>query len=222
VKALEARIAHHFSDPALLRQALTHRSAGATNNERLEFLGDAVLGMLVSEFLCTRFPDASEGKLSRLRARLVRQGTLARLARDLRLGEHLVLGTGEARSGGANRDSILADAFEALVSALYLDAGLELCRARVEAWMQPLLDEPGDVPLKDAKTRLQEYLQARHKPLPVYEVVAVEGAGHLQEFLVSCRITLLAEPVTGSGTSRKEAEQQAASAMLERLGGDDD
>src|SRR5690606_3285268 len=131
-----------------------HPGAVARGMNRVCYLGAAVLGMVVSEFLCIRFPDASEGKLSRLRARLVRQGTLARLARDLHLGEHLVLGTGEARSGGANRDSILADAFEALVSALYLDAGLALCRERVEAWMLPLLEEPGDVPLKDAKTRL--------------------------------------------------------------------
>src|SRR5690606_9796489 len=149
--------------------------------ERMEFLGDAALGLAVTDLLYRRFPTASEGELSRLRAKLVQQSALAGLARDLRLGEHLVLGPGESSSGGANRDSILADAFEALLCALYLDGGLELCRDRLAIWMAPLLDhETPDVPLKDAKTRLQEYLQARRQPLPVYSIVEVGGADHQQ------------------------------------------
>lgn len=223
MKALQARLAHQFADISLLQRALTHRSAGKQNNERLEFLGDAVLGLVVSQLLYQRFPGASEGELSRLRARLVQQATLAGLARHLRLGEHLILGQGERQSGGVDRDSILADAFEALLCALFIDGGLELCRDRVAQWMAPLLDQ--DVPtepLKDAKTRLQEYLQARHQPLPAYSIVEVGGAGHQQEFRVTCEVSLLAGPAAGSGSSRKEAEQQAASVALRLLEADDD
>jgi ribonuclease-3 len=218
VNRLESRISYSFSDRALLKQALTHRSAGKSNNERLEFLGDAVLGLTISALLYRRFPDASEGDLSRLRAALVQQSTLAELARSLGLGEHLVLGAGELKSGGANRDSILADALEALLSALYIDGGLATCEERVASWFAPLLaQQTPSAPVKDAKTRLQEYLQAHKQPLPVYTIVEVEGMDHEQEFRVHCSVSLLQQPLTGSGTSRKEAEQQAAAAALCKL-----
>lgn len=215
---LEARISYSFVDKSLLMQALTHRSAGKSNNERLEFLGDAVLGLTISDLLYRSFPEASEGDLSRMRAALVQQSTLAELARSLNLGEHLILGSGELKSGGAQRDSILADALEALLSALYLDGGAALCEEHIAAWFAPLLaQQTMAVPLKDAKTRLQEHLQARKQPLPVYTIVEVEGKDHQQEFHVHCSVSLLEEPLTGSGSSRKEAEQRAATAALQKL-----
>jgi ribonuclease-3 len=219
VDILARRLQHEFSDAALLKQALTHCSAGRHNNERLEFLGDAVLGLVVSELLFLRYPEASEGELSRMRAGLVQQSTLATIARSLQIGEELVLGAGELKSGGANRDSILADALEALLSALYLDGGLQVCREHVARWFEPLL--VGSKPVqqeKDAKTSLQEFLQARKLALPVYSVVETRGKDHQQEFVVHCSVVLLQDPVTGTGTSRKEAEQQAAAAVLARVG----
>lgn len=217
--ALYDKLDYRFRDPALLQRALRHRSAGRDNNERMEFLGDAVLGMIVSQLLFHTYPTASEGDLSRLRAVLVQQSTLAEIARDLELGSYLRLGSGELKSGGANRDSILADAFEALVSALYLDAGLELCAARVHAWFTPRLKldvlQQGN---KDAKTRLQEYLQARKLPLPVYAIAEIVGKEHVQRFHVNCKVVLLPKPEPGNGGSRKEAEQQAAQAVLVKLG----
>ncbi len=217
---LARRLQHSFTDPALLKQALTHCSAGRQNNERLEFLGDAVLGLVVSELLFRRYPEASEGELSRIRAGLVQQSTLASIARSLKVGEELVLGQGELKSGGANRDSILADALEALISALYLDGGLQVCRAHVALWFEPLL-AGNAVPVqqaKDAKTTLQEFLQARKLALPVYSVAETRGKDHQQEFVVHCAVVLLQDPVTGVGSSRKEAEQQAAAAVLARIG----
>ncbi|MGA0806278.1 MAG: ribonuclease III [Pseudohongiellaceae bacterium] len=215
---LARRLQHEFRDAALLRQALTHCSAGRHNNERLEFLGDAVLGLTVSELLFRRYPEASEGELSRIRAGLVQQSTLAAIARSLRIGEELVLGAGEIKSGGANRDSILADALEALISALYLDGGLQVCRDHIAAWFVPLLE--GSTPVqqaKDAKTTLQEFLQARKLGLPVYTVVETRGKDHQQEFVVHCSVVLLRDPVTGTGVTRKEAEQQAAAAVLAQM-----
>jgi ribonuclease-3 len=212
------RLAYEFKDRALLEQALCHRSAGKPNNERLEFLGDAVLGSLVSDLLYQRFPDANEGELSRIRSSLVQRSTLAEIARQLHLGSELKLGVGELKSGGFQRESILADAMEALVSALYLDGGLELCREKLQLWLGDklntfvTLDES-----KDPKTRLQEWLQARKKPLPVYQVVSITGSDHQQLFTVSCSVTLLPQALTSQGSSRKEAEQLAAALVLRQL-----
>src|SRR5690606_23022024 len=189
IEQLYSRIDHTFRDPELLRRALRHCSAGRDNNERLEFLGDSILGFLIGEELFRRFPEASEGELSRLRAGLVQRSTLAGIARELGLGDFLILGTGEMKSGGARRESILADTFEAVLCALYLDGGLEACRARVMTWFSARLDALDlDEPLKDAKTRLQEYAQARRQSLPRYELQKVSGKDHAQQFAVLCRV----------------------------------
>jgi ribonuclease III len=213
-----ARLAYQFKDPALLDQALRHRSAGKPNNERLEFLGDSVLGFLVSDLLYRQFPAANEGELSRIRALLVQRSMLAEIARQLHLGEELKLGSGELKSGGAQRESILADAMEALVSALYLDGGLDLCREKLQLWLGDKLSTFTSLDhSKDAKTRLQEWLQARRKPLPAYHVVSITGSDHQQLFTVSCSVTLLSHAVTSQGSSRKEAEQLAAALVLRQL-----
>lgn len=216
---LPARLGYQFKDTDLLARALRHRSAGKDNNERLEFLGDAVLGFIIADMLSRRYPTATEGELSRIRAALVQQATLASIARDFRLGESLALGPGELKTGGANRDSILADALEALISALYLDAGMARCAELVQAWFAPRLAEEQQADAgKDAKTRLQELLQARKMALPLYEIQEINGKEHQQTFVVTCRVALLGEPVSGTGASRKVAEQDAAEAMLARLG----
>lgn len=216
---LHTRLGYQFRNPALLEQALCHRSAGKPHNERLEFLGDAVLGFIVSDLLYHRFPDAAEGDLSRLRSRLVQRSTLALIARQLRLGDELKLGFGELKSGGAQRESILADAMEALVCALYLDAGLAVCSEKLQQWLAPLIDDSthGEAVTKDAKTRLQEWLQGHRHPLPVYTVAAISGSDHAQQFTVTCDVALLGAPVIGTGNSRKEAEQQAAALVLQQL-----
>jgi ribonuclease III len=219
VGKLETRLGYTFEDQRLLKLALTHCSAGKDNNERLEFLGDAVLGLVVSNILYRRFPAASEGELSRLRASLVQQSTLADIARKLQLGEHLILGSGELKTGGANRESTLADALEAVLSALFLDAGMQVCEERISLWFEDLLKQHGQLEAaKDAKTTLQEYLQARKLALPTYQIIDIQGKDHQQEFKVHCCIGLLKEPVLGLGASRKEAEQQAAAEALHRIG----
>ena len=210
---------HVFRDAALLAQALTHRSAGSPHNERLEFLGDALVNQFVAEALYLHWPKADEGALTRARAELVRESALAGLARELRLGERLVLGPGEMKTGGHRRDSILADALEALVAAIHLDAGFETCRAVVLPWFEPLiaaLPSPNKVG-KDAKTRLQEWLQARGKALPVYAVLEEGGEDHARIFRVGCTLAEPALASEGEGGSRRAAEQAAAGAMLERL-----
>lgn len=215
---LQSSLGYTFRDPSLLQRALRHRSAGKDNNERLEFLGDAILGFLVSSHLHKCLPQASEGELSRLRAELVQQSTLASVARELALGDYLILGQGEIRSGGAARDSILADALEALISALYLDGGLDLCADRVGQWFGVRLQSTERLRSdKDAKTRLQELLQARHMPLPTYEVLSINGRDHEQWFTVVCRVHGLSEAVHGQGSNRKLAEQRAAQEALTRL-----
>jgi ribonuclease-3 len=209
---------HRFADPGLLQQALTHRSAGAPHNERLEFLGDGIVNLLVAEVLFQRWPKADEGALTRARAELVREASLATIARRLELGARLTMGPGEMKSGGHRRDSILADALEAVVAAIYLDSGFEACRTAVLPWFEESLAAlPVGKPGKDAKTRLQEYLQARQRPLPCYELVSESGDDHAKTFNVSCTIidpTLTAE---GEGSSRRNAEQAAAAALLEKL-----
>lgn len=215
---LQRRIKHRFADTALLTRALTHRSAGAPHNERLEFLGDGVVNLFVAEALFQRWPNADEGALTRARAELVRESSLAVIARQLELGQHLVMGPGEMKSGGHRRDSILADALEAIVAAIYLDAGYEACRAVVLPWFEALLEAlPVGKPEKDAKTRLQEWLQARQKPLPNYQSVAETGEEHDKRFVVSCTLSEPALSAEGEGGSRRVAEQAAAAAVLEQL-----
>ncbi len=218
---LQGRLGYAFNDPGLLDQALTHRSLGPRNNERLEFLGDAILGFVVAELLYQVEPDAHEGRLTRLRAHLVRRETLAAIARDLDLGEALRLGPGELKSGGRGRDSILADACEAMIGAIYLDAGLSPCRGVLETLYRDRLARAArEVGLKDPKTRLQEVLQGRGRGLPQYTVVNLEGAPHDQSFTVECTADGIPRPVTGFGSSRRKAEQDAAHKALEELDGE--
>lgn len=210
---------HAFATPELLAQALTHRSAGSPHNERLEFLGDALVNQFIAEALYRRWPKADEGALTRARAELVRESALASIARMLDLGAHLRLGPGEMKTGGQRRDSILADALEALVAAIYLDAGFEACRAVVLPWFAPLmaaLPPPHKVG-KDAKTRLQEWLQARQHPLPVYTLLHESGEDHARTFRVSCTLAVPALQTEGEGSSRRAAEQQAAEAALSQI-----
>jgi ribonuclease III len=216
---LREALGYEPRDAALFAAALTHRSAPGPNNERLEFLGDAVLNLVVAELLYRSFPGAAEGDLSRLRARVVSREPLAEVAAHLRLGEVLQLGTGELKSGGFRRQSILADALEAVCGALFLDGGLPAAAQAITRLLGPriaALPEPST--LKDAKTRLQEYLQARSLTLPHYEVELVEGEPHAQTFRVSCEVTALGRRVLGGGSSRRRAEQEAAARMLHELG----
>ncbi|KFX68837.1 ribonuclease III [Pseudomonas taeanensis MS-3] len=216
---LERQLGYSFKDQDLMVLALTHRSFAGRNNERLEFLGDAILNFVAGEALFERFPQAREGQLSRLRARLVKGETLAILARGFDLGEYLRLGSGELKSGGFRRESILADALEALIGAIYLDAGMEVARDRVLAWLTNEFDSLTLVDTnKDPKTRLQEFLQSRASDLPRYEVVDIQGEPHCRTFVVECQIALLNDKTLGQGASRRIAEQVAAAAALIALG----
>jgi ribonuclease-3 len=207
-----------FGDQELLALALTHRSAGGRNNERLEFLGDALINACVAETLYRRHPGLEEGDLSRLRASLVNQETLAEVARELDLGSHLTLGPGELKSGGYRRASILADALEALVGAVFLDAGFEAAQLTTLHLLESRLAVmPSTEELKDAKTRLQEVLQARELPLPAYAVESVRGEPHKQTFRVSCSIPTLDVRTEGEAGSRRAAEQEAARHALEAI-----
>ena len=212
-------LGYRFAEPGLLRQALSHRSAGAPNNERLEFLGDGLVGAIVAELLHERFPRASEGELTRLRARVVRREALAELARELSLGDQLRLGPGELKSGGFRRDSILADAFEALVAAIYLDGGWAACRDWLRARCDKVVEALDPRQVADAKTRLQEWLQARGRGRPRYAVVTATGEAHAQQFEGECRAEGVAESTRGRAANRKQAEQIAAEAMLAQLEG---
>lgn len=216
--ALEQAIGYSFSDRRFLQQALTHRSYGSPHNERLEFLGDSVLNCAIAWALFERFDALREGDLSRLRANLVRQETLHRIAETLQLGSYLCLGEGELKSGGYRRPSILADALEALFGAVLLDSGFEPARALILRLYQPLLEQvdPGK-PGKDAKTALQELLQSRRRGLPQYVLKAVRGEAHAQEFEVECQLAYLGLVSVGVGSSRRAAEQQAAQRALELL-----
>lgn len=212
------RLGYVFKDESLLDRALTHRSAGSGHNERLEFLGDSIINFLMAEFLFRAQPDAREGQLTRLRALLVRRDTLAAVARELDLGTALKLGGGELKSGGRDRDSILADALEALIGAVYLDSGMGSCRELVmRLFSERIARAQQRRAAKDAKTRLQERLQAKGLPLPAYEVGEVKGAPHDQEFQVFCRVAGLDNPALGTGGSRQKAEQAAARLALEQL-----
>ena len=215
---LEQLLGHSFLDPALLRTALTHRSFSANHNERLEFLGDSILNAAIAHLLYDRFPTLPEGDLSRLRANLVRQDTLHQLAMGIHLGAYLRLGEGELKSGGASRPSILADALEALFGAIWLDAGCDAAhRVIATLYIDFVAAIDPERPQKDAKTRLQEYLQGRRLPLPRYVVLTTAGEAHLQRFTVACEVESLqlrSEAVAGS---RRAAEQLAAEHALERI-----
>lgn len=209
---------HEFRNQELLQQALTHRSAGNRHNERLEFLGDAMLGFVVAEALFARFPQADEGQLTRLRAALVRKETLAELAQGFALGDLLRLGEGELKSGGFRRESILANALEALFGAILLDGGHAECRRRILGLYQARFDQLSVTDLgKDPKTALQEWLQARRLPLPVYRLTETRGEPHAQRFYVECEVAGLQVPVQGEGRSRRIAEQCAAALAMTRL-----
>ncbi|MDN3699084.1 MULTISPECIES: ribonuclease III [Vibrio] len=218
IAKLERRLGYQFNDAELMNLALTHRSANGKHNERLEFLGDSILSFVVADELYHRFPKVNEGDMSRMRATLVRGHTLAELGREFDLGDYLKLGPGELKSGGFRRDSILADAVEAIIGAIYLDSDVEVIRGVVLSWYKTRLDsiEPG-VSQKDPKTRLQEFLQGRRKSLPVYTVTNIKGEAHNQEFTVSCDVAGVDKPVIGKGTSRRKAEQAAAETALEQL-----
>jgi ribonuclease III len=213
--AIERRIGHAFGNPALLLQALTHRSHSSPHNERLEFLGDSLLNCVIAGELYGRFADLSEGDLSRFRSNLVRQQTLAELAAGLQLGELLRLGEGEMKSGGARRPSIMADALEALFGAVYLDAGFEAVQSVILRLYASTLEHFDPMAQgKDPKTMLQEHLQGRHIALPQYQVVATRGQAHVQRFEVECVIPELNVRTRGEGSSRRIAEQDAAKHAL--------
>ncbi|WP_313700163.1 ribonuclease III [Achromobacter sp.] len=213
---LENRLDYHFGDAALLEQALTHRSHGARHNERLEFLGDSVLNFVVAAMLFERYSKIDEGDLSRLRANLVKQASLADIAQRLELSQYLRLGEGELKSGGFRRPSILADTVEAIFGAVFLDAGFEAARRVIVRQYQPVLASVDPKTLgKDAKTLLQEFLQGRKLALPLYTVVATHGAAHSQQFEVECAIPALDIKVMAPGASRRAAEQSAAKLALE-------
>lgn len=215
---LSRAINYEFRDRELLKKALTHSSAGRNNNERLEFLGDSILGWVIAEAIFQRFPHAKEGEMSRLRASLVKGVTLAEMAREFQLGSYLKLGQGEMKSGGNRRDSTLADAMEALIGAIYLDSDIDTCKERVLFWFSGRLSNLSIKDnQKDAKTQLQEYLQARKQSLPVYQVKATHGKEHEQVFEVSCEVALLEQPLVGKGSSRRQAEQEAARQVLAAL-----
>jgi ribonuclease-3 len=216
--ALQHRLGHRFTSPALLQRALTHRSWGAEHNERLEFLGDAVLNLVVSTLLYQRFAGSDEGDLSRVRAHLVREDSLHRAALALSLPQVMRLSEGEARGGGAQRASILADALEAVVGAAFLDGGYDAAQQVVGRLFGELIDSAEiDRFSKDAKTELQEWLQARRLPVPAYRIVATRGQAHAQTFEVECGVAALGLAERGEGRSRRSAEQQAAQRLLEGL-----
>ncbi len=218
LSALTSALGYTFSDTTLLQNALTHRSFGIPNNERLEFIGDGILNCVIALALFRRYPALAEGDLSRLRANLVRQDALHRLAATMDLGSFLRLGEGELKSGGSQRPSILADAVEALIGAVYLDGGFEAAQSLIARLFLPLFDElvPGQVG-KDAKTRLQEWLQGRKKALPRYQLIEASGAAHDQRFEVACEIDSPSLRTVGQGSSRRLAEQAAADSALKAL-----
>lgn len=218
IRKLEKAFDLEFVDPGLLQQALTHRSRSRRNYERLEFLGDSVLGFVVAEDLYYRFPEIPEGRLSRMRSYVVRKETLAWIARDMGLQDLLQLGEGELKSGGFNRDSILSDCLEAIIGAVYLDQGIDAARSFIHRFFEDVLGSLTlDTIYKDSKSRLQEYLQQKGEPVPTYEIVSVSGEPHDQMFEVACLVSLSPEPFRGTGSSRRSAEQRAAKRALDAL-----
>ncbi len=216
---LQKRLGYRFNEVARLRESLTHRSAGSPHNERLEFLGDSILNFVIAYEVFERRPEDSEGNLSRLRAGLVNRTTLAAIARELELGDHLRLGGGELKSGGHRRDSILADALEAVFGAVYLDSDFTTtARTIIGLYRERLETLPQQAVLKDPKTRLQEALQSTRRPLPGYQVLDVRGRAHHQRFRVECRLADTENATVGEAGSRRQAEQRAAEAMLVEIG----
>jgi len=215
---LSKKIGYSFNNEKLLVQALTHRSAKGSHNERLEFLGDSILGFVIAEALFEKFPQQDEGDLTRMRSSLVRGVTLAELGRDFALGEYLILGPGELKSGGHRRESILEDAIEAIIGAVYLDSDISRCKTLILTWFDQRLSviKPGNEQ-KDPKTRLQEYLQGRKIALPLYEVTHTSGQSHNQKFTVRCVTEVIDKEVIAKGTSRRKAEQAAAEQVLIEL-----
>jgi ribonuclease-3 len=212
---LSRKLNYPFKDKNLLKTALTHRSFGEQNNERLEFLGDSIVNFIIAEVLFHRFPASQEGELSRWRATLINRETLAIMARDFDLGNYLQLGPGELKSGGSQRESILSCAMEAIIGAIYMDSNFETARKCILGWYEPLLQSlTSAASHKDPKTILQEHLQGLRKALPVYTVESVEGEAHQQVFVVSCQITGVTKKAIGRGTSRRRAEQDAAEQMI--------
>jgi ribonuclease III len=218
IARLQAALGYRFSNRELLGLALTHSSAGGRNNERLEYLGDSILNYIIAEALYRRFPGVSEGEMSRMRAALVKGDTLAEVAAELQLGGELRLGAGERKSGGHRRTSILADALEAVVGAILLDSDVEQCRRCVLTWFATRLQRlTAGTTAKDGKTRLQEYLQGHGNPLPEYELLSIQGDDHDQQFHVACRLSKPCMVALGTGSSRRKAEQSAATSALARL-----
>ncbi len=217
-RKLSKKLGYQFKEPALLKQALTHRSAKGVHNERLEFLGDSILNFVIAQVLYEMFPKSSEGELTRMRSSLVKGVTLAEIARGFHLGEHLILGPGELKSGGFRRDSILEDAIEAIVGAIFLDADINTVQKVVLNWFAQRLAsiKPGQEQ-KDPKSLLQEYLQGRKIALPQYDVIQITGQSHQQEFTVRCSSEKLNVEVITKGTSRRKAEQEAAQQLLEKI-----
>jgi len=219
--ALSKKLGLSFNNPQIFTMALTHRSVNSKNNERLEFLGDSILGFVVAQKLYDLFPSASEGVLSRLRASLVNQSSLAELARQHQLGDYLLLGSGELKSGGFRRDSILSDALEAIMGALFKDQGINACQTWIELlFAEKLNDLSLDNWQKDPKTQLQELMQSKKQVLPEYTLITMSGLAHEQMFQVKCSIPLITDTCVGTGISRKKAEQSAAELMLELLNKD--
>lgn len=215
---LQSKLGYSFQNQALLTQALTHRSHGSSNNERLEYLGDSILGFFIAETLFTRFPQYAEGDLTRMRARLVCQETLAEQARSVDLPACLLLGDGELKSGGHRRDSTLADALEAVIGAIYLDSDMPTVAQVLRELFATRLQQISPHTAKDPKTQLQEHLQKLGLPLPHYAIIETAGQRHALTFTVACSVDPLSEPITAAGTSRRMAEQNAAQAVLSRLG----
>lgn len=218
ISTLGRKLGYAFSDTQLLQTALTHRSVGSANNERLEYLGDSILNFIIAAELFTRCPGLQEGDLSRMRAYLVKGERLYELATDLQLGEMLQLGAGELKSGGHHRASILADTLEAVLGAIFIDGGFDACKRVILQLYHPLLENlPLPDELKDPKTRLQEWLQSHQLPLPQYEIIRMHGKEHEREFQVACILPHIDARITGVGSSRRKAEQSAASKTLEML-----
>ncbi len=217
-RMLSKKLGYQFKEPALLKQALTHRSAKGVHNERLEFLGDSILNFVIAQILYEMFPKSSEGELTRMRSSLVKGVTLAEIARDFKLGDHLILGPGELKSGGFRRDSILEDAIEAIVGAIFLDADINTVQKVVLNWFAHRLSiiQPGQEQ-KDPKSLLQEYLQGRKIALPQYDVIQITGQSHQQEFTVRCSSEKLNVEVITKGSSRRKAEQEAAQQLLDKI-----
>ena len=217
-----SKLGHEFNDQELLKLALTHRSKGSKNYERLEFLGDSILGFVVAEWLYREFPKLAEGNLSRMRASLVRKETLAVVARELKLGDYLFLGEGELKSGGFNRDSILSDTVESIIGAIYLDSGFaNASRFIFEKFTEQFEQVHQRSIFKDAKSRLQELMQKQAMSLPVYQIIETSGAQHEQEFAIECNLPDLGIRATGTANSRRQAEQKSAQQLLEQLLGDE-